>query len=226
MKLTKIGVGGLTSNVGKTTLVCDLLGPLGGWEAIKATRGHFRSCGKDAHACCVSHLLSDEPKVFSGRAETFAKGKDTGRFWDAGASNVHWVIATSEQVERGVRLAMSRVVGPGVIVEGNSPVESVGFDLFVMVARADSLKIKPTARRALKRTSALYLSSDGDDAAAPTLEEIEEWRKHAGLLEFVLPIYTRETLPDLINLARSIHERRSALAVAPEGAQRSLSELT
>ncbi len=52
-----VGVGGFTSEVGKTTLLCGLLQALPGWEAIKTTRGHYRSCGKDPHACCVSHLL-------------------------------------------------------------------------------------------------------------------------------------------------------------------------
>ena len=70
-----IGIGGFTSNVGKTTLLCDLLEAFPGWEAIKTTRGHYRSCGKDPHACCVSHLLSDEPLVRSGRAETYEAGK-------------------------------------------------------------------------------------------------------------------------------------------------------
>src|SRR6185369_12879016 len=89
-----IGVGGYTSNVGKTTLMCELLAAFPGWEAIKTTRGHYRSCGKDPHACCVSHLLKAEPVVRSGREATYERGKDTGRYWDAGASNVHWMITT------------------------------------------------------------------------------------------------------------------------------------
>ena len=73
-----VGVGGFTSNVGKTTLMCELLKAFPGWEAIKTTRGHYRSCGKDSEACCVSHLLSAEPLIRSGRSETYAVGKDTG----------------------------------------------------------------------------------------------------------------------------------------------------
>jgi hypothetical protein len=48
--------------------VCELLRALPGWEAIKQTRGHYRSCGKDPHACCVGHLLGDEPVLRSARA--------------------------------------------------------------------------------------------------------------------------------------------------------------
>src|SRR5215210_7359368 len=109
MPRTLVAVGGFSSEVGKTTLVCELLRALPGWEAIKMTRGHYRSCGKDPHACCVSPLLGDEPTVRSGRAETYAPGKDTGLYWDAGASNVHWVIATDSQVELGIKLALGRV---------------------------------------------------------------------------------------------------------------------
>src|SRR5258705_11228758 len=77
-----VAISGFTSEVGKTTLLCELLRGLPGWEAIKMTRGHYRSCGKDPHSCCVSHLLSDEPVIRSGRDLTYTKGKDTGRYWD------------------------------------------------------------------------------------------------------------------------------------------------
>src|SRR5438105_13472382 len=106
MVRTTVAIGGFSSEVGKTTLLCELLRALPGWEAIKQTRGHYRSCGKDPHACCVSHLLADVPSVRSGRAETYAPGKDTGRYWDAGAANVHWLIATDAQVEVGIKAAL------------------------------------------------------------------------------------------------------------------------
>ena len=117
---TIVAISGFSSNTGKTTLMCELLRALPGWEAIKLTRGHYRSCGKDPDTCCVSDLLGDEPLVRSGRGENYAAGKDTGRFWDAGASNVHWVIATDEQVEKGIEEALDRVQTPGVLIEGNS----------------------------------------------------------------------------------------------------------
>lgn len=157
-----IGIGGYTSNVGKTTLLCDLLAAFPGWEAIKTTRGHYRSCGKDPHACCVSHLLAGEPVVRSGRDATYALGKDTGRYWDAGASNVHWLIATDDQVEAGIKQTLERVKSEGVFVEGNSFTEFVDVDFFVMVRRADETKIKKSARQALSHANAIYVS-DTDD---------------------------------------------------------------
>jgi molybdopterin-guanine dinucleotide biosynthesis protein len=195
-----VAVGGFTSNSGKTTLVCELLRALRGWEAIKMSRGHYRSCGKDPQACCISPLLGAEPVLRSGHAETYAHGKDTGRYWEAGAANVHWAIVTDRQVEGGVRAALERVKSHGVLIEGNSFLRFVEADFSVIVARTDVLKIKPSARRALPKASAIYLS-DGEEGIDPSAHErFHEWQRQAGLCEAfaTLPIYTRKSLPQLI----------------------------
>jgi len=161
-----VGVGGFTSNVGKTTLMCELLRAFPGWEAIKTTRGHYRSCGKDPHACCVSDLLGEQPVLRSGREETYEAGKDTGRYWDAGASNVHWLIATDEQIEKGIKEALSHVVSKGVFIEGNSFSKFIRPDYFVMVRRIGLDQIKKSAKAALPRVSAVYVSDDGSNLEA------------------------------------------------------------
>ena len=160
-----IGIGGYTSNVGKTTLLCELLAAFPGWEAIKTTRGHYRSCGKDPVACCVSHLLSAEPVVRSGREANYEAGKDTGRYWDAGAANVHWLICTDDQVEVGIKQALSLVEAEGVFVEGNSFAQFVDVDFFVMVRRADDAKIKKSAKQVLEAADVIYVSDETDLAS-------------------------------------------------------------
>ncbi len=199
MRPAIVAVGGFNSNSGKTTLVCELLRALRGWGALKMTRGHYRSCGKDPHACCVAHLLSEEPVVRSGRAETYAPGKDTGRYWDAGASEVHWAVVNDAQVEAGFRAALARVKAPGVVVEGNSFLRSFDADFTVLVARPDVLKIKPTARRVLPKASALYLSDAGHGVRAEERARFEDWWRESGLEESApaLPVYTRESLAEL-----------------------------
>lgn len=170
--LRLITIAGTASNTGKTTLLCDLLRaltPHQSWEAIKLTRGHYRSCGKDPQACCVSPLLGAEPLVRSGRAETYAAGKDTGRYWDAGASNVHWVIATNEQVETGVRQALARVQTGCVLIEGTSLLQFIQPDLALLVGDLEEPKIKASARQALREgwIDAWYLNEDSGQHALP-----------------------------------------------------------
>ena len=211
MMRTIVAVGGFSSEVGKTTLLCDLLRAFPGWEAIKMTRGHYRSCGKDPHACCVSHLLGDEPVIRSGRAQTYTPDKDTGRYWDAGASNVHWVIVTDGQVERGIRLALERVEAPGVLIEGNSFLKFVRADFAVMVARADGGKLKASARRALAKSPALYLSDEGD-ASGTARERFASWCQSSADRDLVgaLPVYTHAELPQLISRVRAVHAALAA----------------
>jgi len=196
-----VAVSGFSSNVGKTTLVCELLRALPGWEAIKLTRGHYRSCGRDPAGCCVSDLLRDEPVVRSGRQANYQVGKDTGRFWDAGASNVHWVIVKDDQVEKGINEALARVKSEGVIIEGNSFLDYVNPDLAMMCARSEGGKVKPSARRALAKSDLVYISSleaDGAEARA----QFENWRNNLSIeLQFNgLRVFTRENIPGLISL--------------------------
>ena len=207
-------IAGTSSEVGKTTLLCELLREFrrdGSWEAIKLTRGHYRSCGKDPHACCVSHLLGDQPLVRSGRDETYAAGKDTGRFWEAGASDVHWVITTDNQVEQGIRAALARVKSGRVLIEGTSLLKFIEADFVVMVARPDQMsrmKIKPSARRALSEglVDALYLSSEDEgadfkDSLPPEL---------AGAVS----IYTNRSLPQLIGRIEDLSIADCGLRIA------------
>lgn len=209
---TVVAVGGFTSDSGKTTLVCELLRALPGWEAIKMTRGHYRSCGKDPQACCVSPLLGDAPVIKSGRDATYTPGKDTGRYWDAGASEVHWAIVTSAQVESGIASALGRVRSVGVIVEGNSFLDFVRADFVVLAASVERPSIKSSARRALKRADALYLTRDGGAVAPDERERFERWMAERGFAEQVarLPIYTEENRSELVERIAREHELRTS----------------
>jgi hypothetical protein len=202
-------VSGFSSNVGKTTLVCELLRRLPGWEAIKLTRGHYRSCGRDPAGCCVSDLIRDEPVIRSGRQANYEPGKDTGLFWDAGAANVHWVIVKDDQVECGVKEALACVQADGVLVEGNSFLEYISPDLAVMCARAEGGKIKNSAREALSKSDLLYLSSLTQDGLSAR-KEFAKWRGSLAVDLHLdrLPIFTREDLPRLISQITACHHRR------------------
>jgi molybdopterin-guanine dinucleotide biosynthesis protein len=193
-----VAVSGFSSNVGKTTLVCELLRALPGWEAIKLTRGHYRSCGRDPEACCVSDLISDEAVIRSGREANYEAGKDTGHFWDAGAANVHWVIATDDQVETGIKEAIARVAADGVVIEGNSFLQFVTPDIAVMCARAEGGNLKGSSRAALTKIDYLYLSSLDADAVTAR-SQFAEWRSHVSIDLNIdrIPILTHDDIPDL-----------------------------
>lgn len=207
MTPTTVAISGFSSDAGKTTLLCELLRAFPGWEAIKITRGHYRSCGKDPQTCCVSHLLKDEPVIRSGRKETYEPGKDTGRYWDAGASNVHWLIVTDSQVEEGIKRALGYVQAEGVFIEGTSFLKYMDVDFALMAARATGTKIKPSARRALEKTSAIYLFDDPESDAATARARFSAWSQTAG--ESVqlsgLPVCTSQDLPQIIANIRAIH---------------------
>ena len=196
---TIVAVSGFSSNVGKTTLVCDLLKALPEWEAIKLSRGHYRSCGKDPEACCVSDLLREEAVVRSGRAANYAVGKDTGRFWDAGATNVHWVIVDDHQVEQGINEALSRVESRGVIVEGNSFLEYIDTDFAIMCARAEGGTIKSSARATISKCNALFLSSLNNGNEDPR-RQFAEWHARSKVTISLegLPIFTPAEFSHLV----------------------------
>ena len=204
-----VGVGGFTSEVGKTTLLCELLRAFPGWEAIKTTRGHYRSCGKDPHACCVSDLLEDEPVIRSGRELTYSPGKDTGRYWDSGASNVHWVIATDSQVETGIKKALGYVQAPGVFIEGNSFTKFIEPDYFIMVIRPDVFKIKTTAREAGGCVSAFYISGPPE---ASDKASVSAFLKKTGLVTSrnKSPIFSTGELSDLLARIGEINSSAAA----------------
>lgn len=195
-----IVIAGTSSNSGKTTLLCDLLRELSktaAWEAIKLTRGHYRSCGKDPHACCVSHLLSDQPTVRSGREATDAFGKDTGRYWEAGAANVHWVIATDGQVEAGIREALAQVQAPNVLIEGTSVLSVIPVDFAILAVGDDLSKPKASVRRALleRKINALYfhLNSARQETLIADLQKTSPAIDAEWLMQ--LPVFTPAELP-------------------------------
>jgi len=188
-------------------LLCELLRRVSGterWEAIKLTKGHYRSCGKDPHACCVSDLLGEQATLRSGRDATYTVGKDTARYWDAGAANVHWVIATDAQVEAGIREALARVQTPNVLIEGTSVLNFLKSDFAILAVGSDLSKTKASARRALieRKFDALFVSAEM--AKATTNDElIAALAKSSPAIDrewlIGLPVLRPESLDDFVH---------------------------
>jgi hypothetical protein len=212
MHATRIAICGLSSNVGKTTLLCDLLRLNPGWEAIKVSRGHYRSCGKSKETCCISPLLGDAPLILSGCSDTYAPGKDTGRYWEAGAGNVHWVICTGEQVEEGLNKALGMVKAEGVLIEGTSFLKCIPVDFSVMVVSPSSGDIKPSAAKVIAGVNAIYVSGAGRDD--PIVDRLRARLLKRGHDITDLPVYDRGDLPGLAEKIKSIHRARQFSSIS------------
>ena len=206
MRPTIVSISGFSSEVGKTTVLCELLRLNPGWEAIKITRGHYRSCGKSADACCVSNMLREEPVVLSDRRDTYIAGKDTGRYWDAGAGMVHWAICTDDQVEEGIKIALARVEGEGVLVEGGSFLKYMNADYSIMVASPEVKDIKSSAVRILPKMNALVINRSEPDKKMA--EEITSRLMKRGAEMADTMIYFERDLAAIAGEIRRIHEAR------------------
>jgi hypothetical protein len=79
---------------------------------------------------------------------------------------------TDDQVESGIRKALSRVEAEGVFVEGNSFAQFVDVDLFVMVRRADETKIKKSAKQMLAAADTIYVSGEAEQNLLQLIDAI------------------------------------------------------
>lgn len=192
-------------------MLCNLLRLQPGWEAIKITRGHYRSCGKDAEARCVSSMLRDEAIVLSDRRETYVEGKDTGRYWDAGAGMVHWVIGTEDQIEAGIKTALARVTREGVFIEGGSFLKYMDADYSIMVASPEIKDIKSSAVRVMPKMDALVInrSEPGEAIVAELRERLIKRGAPLGRAR----IYFERDLPAVADEIRRAHAARRAEGV-------------
>ncbi len=206
MRATMVSISGFSSEVGKTHILCELLRLNPGWEAIKITRGHYRSCGKNPEACCVSPLLGEKPIVLSDPEQTCVPGKDTGRYWASGASRVHWVIGVDEQIEEGIMNAIERVEGEGVFIEGGSFLKHMDADYSIMVASPEIKDIKSSAVSVMSKMNALIVNRAEPDRATAELIRNRLIGRGAALCE--VPIYFERDLSIVAAEIRRLHESR------------------
>jgi len=131
-----IGIGGAHSKVGKTTIVCQILKRLSGWGAIKYTKTSFYSA------------IIDSPEVLR------QPNKDTKRFIDAGAIDVLWVQSPPKGLIEVVEIAIDKLSHlKGIILEGNSAIETLRPDI-VMFVSGDGV-LKKGSERILKMADAV-----------------------------------------------------------------------
>lgn len=136
-----LGVGGTSSNVGKTALVCRLLEGLPGWGALKTS---VRKPGdpRPGHR----HGRTAPADLCSDRDRLLRPGTDTERFAHAGATRVLWLRADLDALAGAIGPALGAFEGlPGVVVEGNSFAAFARPHRFVILARAGLDDVKGSA---------------------------------------------------------------------------------
>lgn len=160
-----ICVTGSSSNVGKTTFIERLLEHLeGAWGVCKVTvcsPGGKHRCprGKD-DTCGVCSEDLDSYITETNRKVLRQEGKDTGRYYDAGAREVIWVRTRPEFLKEGVTAAVEMLKSTkGIIFEGNHALAVLDPDLAVM-ALGNPVRYKASARAVLDRIDVSGGASD------------------------------------------------------------------
>ncbi len=117
-----IGIAGAYSGAGKTSVACEILKRFKGWGAIKYTKTSLYSS-------------------VTGDLETLLEeGRDTRKMMDAGAEQVLWVQAPSDELEKVIPQAVEMLSHlEGIIIEGNSAVNAVKSDIVLFVSGSPDL---------------------------------------------------------------------------------------
>ncbi|HEY2459592.1 MAG TPA: hypothetical protein VGI16_02245 [Candidatus Acidoferrum sp.] len=160
-----IVVGGHTRSIGKTQLVCDLIGayPQANWVAGKITQyghgvcaqnGENCDCAPDDHVCAISWETKNDT------------GTDSARFLTAGAKRSFWLRTKQGFLAEGLPLLRKalRECGdaPGgetrnLILESNTLLQFVRPALYLMVLHPGKDDFKDSAKIQLDRASAFVL---------------------------------------------------------------------
>jgi molybdopterin-guanine dinucleotide biosynthesis protein len=153
-----LGVGGLSSGVGKTTLICRLLSVLPGWGTLKTSIPHKNS----------RHAPSEGFDLIEDAAGLRRARSDTTRFAASGSARVLWLRSAPGALTEGIESALQRFADlPGVVVEGNSFAVHRKPDAFVLLARAGLRDVKRSTSLVAPTADWLALNVPGgtDDPA-------------------------------------------------------------
>jgi hypothetical protein len=160
-----IVVGGHTRSIGKTQLVCDVIGafPDAHWIGGKITQyghgvcaqnGENCDCAPDEHVCAIS---------WEKRGDT---GTDSARFLQAGARRSFWLRTKQGFLAEGMPLlrnalreieASENGEASNLILESNTLLQFLKPSLYLMVVHPSKADFKESARLQLDRASAFVL---------------------------------------------------------------------
>lgn len=164
-------VGGHSRNVGKTSVVAELISalPQFAWTAIKITQFGHGVCSVTAEPCDCA--LNDTEHAWSVDEETSKAGDtDTSRFVVAGARRVYWVRTKQGQLALALPRLREIISGSAnTIVESNSLMRFLRPDVYLSVLDPATQDFKDSAREFLDRADAAIIHSS---PAAPAWRRI------------------------------------------------------
>lgn len=168
-----IGIGGSGSGSGKTTVACHLLNRLKGWAAIKCTPTLLYSS------------VTDDPETLG------QKDKDTGKYLEAGASEVLWVQSTRDDLRETLKIAVDRLSHlEGIIVEGNSAIEVLRPDVVIFISVSGPEAEKKSARTVLESAEVVIFETV-PPAGIPERAKIFQKDDREGYINYVTGIVSK-----------------------------------
>jgi len=181
-----IVVGGHTRNIGKTTVMENLISNFKdlNWTAVKITQHGHGICTVAGKPCDCAVECGDEYTITE---EAEPSTTDSGRFLAAGAAHSYWLRTPTGKLAPAIpELRRILAANQNVILESNSVLEFVDPDLYVVVIDPTISDVKNSTRRFAHRADVFVAIN-----SAP----LPEWaegkpvvRATAELVEFVRPL--------------------------------------
>jgi hypothetical protein len=164
-------VGGNTRNIGKTTLVCDIIRALPemNWTAVKITQYGHSACAHEGGDCGCAP--ADPACPYALDEQTAVDSTDTGRYLEAGARHSFWLRTRAGLLAEGLpalREVMSRAAH--VVIESNSVMQFIQPDLYLAVVDRSSGDFKLSAQKALTLADLLVTPQQLPQAVARVRE--------------------------------------------------------
>jgi hypothetical protein len=155
-------IGGHSRNIGKTSVVCDLIAamPEKNWTAIKITQFGHGVCSANGEPCDCE--TADHTLAVSEERDP-ATGTDTSRYLAAGARRSYWVrTRTGDLVEAMPRIRAEMTRAENVILESNSVLRFLRPDVYAAVLDGGVADFKASSLRYLDRADAILFTGDVD----------------------------------------------------------------
>jgi hypothetical protein len=150
-------IGGHWRNVGKTSVVANLIAklPAYNWTAFKVTQfGHGR-CSLNGRPCQCE--TADHAWAITEEKDTSGK-TDSSRFLLAGAKHSFWVRTAQGKLEKAMPGIQRRLKESGnAILESNSILKFIQPDVYISVLDPANEDFKSSAQQFLERADAMIL---------------------------------------------------------------------